>query len=951
MSTSQIPDDHGLIISAVRYEAPVGKPYGYKNGKVVHGKSYRSENAVGETMCFKSFHEFVLWRMPLVTEYMLVSGSFDAIGEVTVVYKGKEDDGSVSASKKYLNHRKQAGILIIDIDFKDETEVAGLFPVGVKPYASHEVALDDLSKVLPEADDCALLIGWSTSSNLFIENELVKGTGGIRIYIPVMDASKIPEILETIHKRCWLHGLGWAFIDGGAGFQERSLVDQALARPTQPDYAAPDLQDGLVQDRGWEEFEGDLLDPENIAPLTSEEEVAYQAAVAEARKALKPVQKEERKAWIEREVERAASKGLDRRRARKNAERRLDSGVLMPTDTIIFDGGEEVSCLDLLLNGEAYDGRACCDPVEPDYDGGRAVGKFFWNDGDRSGVHSFAHGQRWYLVRHDLTSLKDIIETGDRDAIVIAMARTEFADRLEEAEAESLAAKSLSLGNGRNALRDAVEREKQRIAIPEDADESNSEAEEVLIEEGRYPLDRPLPRDRFPFLDGEDKILDHQDNLAFMLQAYGIRIAYDTILKTLDWSAPGLDASTDNANTTLFSLIKSLAALNGLAKGNESLHAHLPAIAEQQQVNPVNDYLSALSWDGVDRFEKLSKTLGAHDSGVALVTIRRWFVQACAAADGAELARQHNPQVRPVYEYVLVQVGTQGVGKTKGLSNIVPKKLLAYLKESVVLKINDKDSIKIAVSCWIAELGELDATFRAADHVAFKAFMSRETDEMRMPYAPATSHFQRRTVFFGSVNEDKFLKDKTGARRFYPLAVDRGFPAWSDEEVDQLWAQAWSLYASGERWWPTDEEELLLAENAESFRQLSWEEERLEAIFDWESEPIQHMRLTATELWRKIAGSLYGEKTAKSVELSNIAKAMTRLWCEHGAWRENGRLMLNTPEGPVQVLADGGNNRGWLVPMGNRVNRSADAIEQTKKVFDEFSSSSKVSTTMCGEGV
>jgi putative DNA primase/helicase len=485
MSTSQIPDDHGLIVSAVRYEAPVGKPYGYKNGKVVHGKSYRSEKAVGETMCFKSFDEFVLWRMPLVTEYMLVSGSFDAIGEVTVVYKDKEGDGTVSASKKYLAHRKQAGILIIDIDFKDETEVAGLFPAGVKPYASHEAALDDLSKVLPEADDCGLLIGWSTSSNLFIENELVKGTGGIRIYVPVTDASNIPELLETIHKRCWLHGLGWAFIDGGAGFQERSLVDQALARPAQPDYAAPDLQDNLVQERHWTEFEGDWLEPDSVHPLTPEEEVTYQAAVRTAKAALSDDMKRQKEAAKKAKADKLVSQGVNRARARKIADRLYDHGVVTGEDQIVFDDGEVVTAATLVTDGEKYDEQVCYDPVEPDYDGGRAVGKLYWNDGMRPMVHSFAHGGRVYHLRHDLDSLKVVLETGERDAIVEAMARAELSS-LEMEEAEAVAARVLGLGNRRRSLRQEVEAEIQRSV-----EYGRDEVEEVGV--GRLNLDPDTP--------------------------------------------------------------------------------------------------------------------------------------------------------------------------------------------------------------------------------------------------------------------------------------------------------------------------------------------------------------------------------------------------------------------------------------------------------------------------
>jgi hypothetical protein len=156
-----------LVVSVIRYEAPVGKCYGYKDGEVTKAASHRSKKAVGETHALQPFEDFTALRKSLTAEYMLVSGTFETIGEVPVVYKGVEKTGEISASKKFLAHREQPGILIGDIDFKDPDEVSSLHLCGDQPYETKEAALSALSTVLPEADGSALLIGWSTSSNLF----------------------------------------------------------------------------------------------------------------------------------------------------------------------------------------------------------------------------------------------------------------------------------------------------------------------------------------------------------------------------------------------------------------------------------------------------------------------------------------------------------------------------------------------------------------------------------------------------------------------------------------------------------------------------------------------------------------------------------------------------------------------------------------------------------------
>lgn len=92
-SSSEGGNINDLIVSAVRYEVPVGKPYGYKNGEVIKGANYRPEYAVGETHAFQSFEVLSSWRKGLTSEFMLTSGTFDTIGEVAVVYRGAEGSG------------------------------------------------------------------------------------------------------------------------------------------------------------------------------------------------------------------------------------------------------------------------------------------------------------------------------------------------------------------------------------------------------------------------------------------------------------------------------------------------------------------------------------------------------------------------------------------------------------------------------------------------------------------------------------------------------------------------------------------------------------------------------------------------------------------------------------------------------------------------------------------
>ena len=131
--TEQSPKPDALVVSVVWYKDPVGKCYGYKDGKVTGSRNRRSNKAVGETLAFQTFDDFATWRKKLTTEYMLTSGTFETVGKVPIVHKSKAKTGEASASNKYLAHREQPGILIGDIDFKDPNEVAGLHLCGGQP--------------------------------------------------------------------------------------------------------------------------------------------------------------------------------------------------------------------------------------------------------------------------------------------------------------------------------------------------------------------------------------------------------------------------------------------------------------------------------------------------------------------------------------------------------------------------------------------------------------------------------------------------------------------------------------------------------------------------------------------------------------------------------------------------------------------------------------------------
>ena len=106
----------------------------------------------------------------------------------------------------------------------------------------------------------------------------------------------------------------------------------------------------------------------------------------------------------------------------------------------------------------------------------------------------------------------------------------------------------------------------------------------------------------------------------------------------------------------------------------------------------------------------------------------------------------------------------------------------------------------------IVELGELETTFSKTAQGDLKNFLSNTMDMYRLPYARNEIMVPRTTSFGASVNRIQILRDTTGSRRFWPIALS-GAMIPRVAGLEQLWAQALYLWRSGVSFHLTAEEE------------------------------------------------------------------------------------------------------------------------------------------------
>ena len=315
-------------------------------------------------------------------------------------------------------------------------------------------------------------------------------------------------------------------------------------------------------------------------------------------------------------------------------------------------------------------------------------------------------------------------------------------------------------------------------------------------------------------------------NVNFMLSSYGINVRYCVIRKKIEIIIPGLSGTTDNLDNVTLTHIMSLSALNGLPVGQ--IPAYIEALADQNQYNPVAEWITSKPWDGTDRLPEIYDTITAREGYPAelkQVLMRKWLLSTVAAA---LMPREFKARG------VLTLQGPQGIGKTRWVMSLVPNLQLREMAVKIDhhLDGNNKDSILGAVSHWLVEIGELDSSFKK-DIARLKGFLTSDYDKVRRPYARTESEYPRRTVFFASVNQSDFLVDSTGNTRWWTIPVteinyEHGI------DMQQLFAQLAVDFRDGKQWWLSHPEQDLLESCNMDHRTVSVIRERLMAIIDLE---------------------------------------------------------------------------------------------------------------------
>lgn len=398
---------------------------------------------------------------------------------------------------------------------------------------------------------------------------------------------------------------------------------------------------------------------------------------------------------------------------------------------------------------------------------------------------------------------------------------------------------------------------------------------EAGISDPTSQLDREIV---FPDLNAQAKPTQTIENAEALLSQLGITYYFDEMIKERVFNIPGVCLSDHNQTNNAIANIKSMASKHGL--GRDPTVENAMTLADNKLYHPARAWIECKPWDGVSRYAKLFNSLDPINRDVAHMLLLPWLISCIAAL--------YKPK-GVAAQGVLILQGKQGCGKTTWLKRLCgdhPE----FFREGLIFNPSNKDSVKLSITRWIAEFGELGATFKKADIEELKAFTTKDEDELRLPYAVSESKWPRRSVFCGSVNDDEFLNDATGNRRFWVIPVNNPQP-FHLLDMQQVWAEVKSWYDNKASWVLTREQLALLNASNEKHAGVCPIEELIRSEYDWDCVQRSNAQ-TITEICHRI--EILGTPTR--AQMRAVGKAVRTLLEVDGPRKTNGSSVYDMPK-------------------------------------------------------
>lgn len=280
--------------------------------------------------------------------------------------------------------------------------------------------------------------------------------------------------------------------------------------------------------------------------------------------------------------------------------------------------------------------------------------------------------------------------------------------------------------------------------------------------------------------DKKGKIEATMENCNVALRApsfCGIEIRFDQFRDEIMFAAEGTSDWQAFADADYSRLRIRLEKQGFKPIGREMIRDVVLLVADENPFDSAIEWLSCLQWDGVPRIDGFLVDYFGAEASEYVTSVSRYLWTAMAG-------RVMAPGIKA--DMVPILVGRQGAGKSSGVAAMSPAP--DFFAE-VSFHEREDDLARKMRGRLVAEIGELRGLHtRELEHI--KAFITRTHENWIPKYREFAVTFPRRLVFIGTTNQEEFLADETGNRRWLPVKVDGADVEAIERDRLQLWAEA-----------------------------------------------------------------------------------------------------------------------------------------------------------------
>lgn len=266
------------------------------------------------------------------------------------------------------------------------------------------------------------------------------------------------------------------------------------------------------------------------------------------------------------------------------------------------------------------------------------------------------------------------------------------------------------------------------------------------------------------------------------------------------WPHSQVGDVTDAVDLLLGKYLTDTYGLPSIARA--ALTEAIQTVAHTRRFHPIREHLQSLVWDDKTRIDKwLMHVLG--ETPQSLTPAMREYLQIVGRC---WLLGMVNRVMRPgcKFDYCPVLEGVGGLRKSTMVEILADSQ---YFSNTPFEVGRGKEAQEQVQGLWLYEIAEM-THFSKAEVGAIKAFITSKVDRYRVAYGTTVGSFYRQCVLVGTTNENTYLRDRTGNRRFWPIPVRHVINTeWLIKYRNQLLAEAFALYQQGADYTPSPDAE------------------------------------------------------------------------------------------------------------------------------------------------